>query len=111
MVLLEIGLWQRAADSVRPGQTANEIQALLIESCEEELGPAMGRVYLNAAQCCLTGDFPVEGLSSEDEAEPNWLEMTADEIAALEESDEQINADLTASFYWKVVQPLRKLYA
>lgn len=85
VVLLEIGLWQRAADSVRPGQTANDIQDLLIESCEEELGPAMGRVYLNAAQCCLTGDFPVEGLSLEDEAELKWLEMIADEIAALEE--------------------------
>lgn len=43
VVLLEIGLWQRAADSVRPGQTASDIQDLLIDSIEscEELGPAM----------------------------------------------------------------------
>lgn len=110
VVLLEIGLWQRAADSVRPGQTANDVRDLLIESCQE-LGPAMGRVYRNAVECCLAGDFPVEGLNTVQEAEPDWLEMTADEIAALEESDEQMNADLTASFYWKVVQSLRKLYA
>lgn len=110
VVLLEIGLWQRAADSVRPGQTANDIQDLLIESCEE-LGPAMGRVYRNAVLCCLTSDFPVERLDSVEEVEPEWHEMTADKIAATEESDEQVNADLTASFYWKVVQSLRKLYA
>jgi hypothetical protein len=111
VVLLEIGLWQNAATSVRPGLTANNIQELLIESCEEELGPAMGRVYRNAVHCCLTGDFAVEGLNSVKEDEPNWLEMTADEIVAMEQLDEQMNADLTASFYWKVVQPLRKLYA
>jgi hypothetical protein len=111
VVLLEIGLWQHAATSVRPGKTANDIQELLIESCEEELGPAMGRVYRNAVHCCLTGDFAVEGLNSVKEDEPNWLEMTADEIVAMEQLDEQMNADLTASFYWKVVQPLRKLYA
>jgi Prion-inhibition and propagation len=111
VVLLEIGLWQNAVTSVRPGLTANNIQELLIESCEEELGPAMGRVYRNAVHCCLTGDFAVEGLNSVNEDEPNWLEMTADEIVAMEQLDEQMNADLTASFYWKVVQPLRKLYA
>jgi hypothetical protein len=111
VVLLEIGLWQNAATSVRPGLTANNIQELLIESCEEELGPAMGRVYRNAVHCCLTGDFAVEGLNSVKEDEPNWLEMTADEIVAMEQLDEQMNADLTASFYWKVVQPPRKLYA
>jgi hypothetical protein len=111
VVLLEIGLWQHAATSVRPGQTANDIQELLIESCEEELGPAIGRVYRNAVHCCLTGNFAVEGLNSVKEDEPNWLEMTADEIVAMEQLDEQMNADLTASFYWKVVQPLRKLYA
>lgn len=111
VVLLEIGLWQNAATSVRSGLTANNIQELLIESCEEELGPAMGRVYRNAVHCCLTGDFAVEGLNSVKEDEPNWLEMTADEIVAMEQLDEQMNADLTASFYWKAVQPLRKLYA
>jgi Prion-inhibition and propagation len=110
VVLLEIGLWQRVVDSIRPGKTADDIQDFLIGSCEE-LGPTMGRVYLNAVQSCLKGDFPVEGLDLYEEAEPNWLEMTADETVALEVSDEQMNADLTASFYWKVVQPLRKLYA
>jgi hypothetical protein len=111
VVLLEIGLWQLADESVRPGQTATEVRDLLLESCEEELGPAMGRIYLNAVQCCLTGDFPVEGLDSVNDDGTDWLEMSPDELTALEEADEQINADLTASFYWKVVQPLRKLYA
>jgi hypothetical protein len=111
VVLLEIGTWQRAAGSVRPGRSAKDMQDLCIASCERELGPAMGRIYLNAVLCCLTGDFAANGLDSIDEMEPDWSKLTADQIFALEEADEQMNADLTASFYWKVVQPLRKLYA
>jgi hypothetical protein len=71
----------------------------------------MGRVYLNAVLSCLKGDFLVEGLDLDDVAEPNWQDMTVDEIVGLEVADAQRNADLTASFYWKVVQPVRKLYA
>jgi hypothetical protein len=111
VVLLEIGTWQRAAGSVRPGRTARDMQDLCIESCERELGPAMGRVYLNAVLCCLTGDSAASGLDAIDEAEPDWDKLSAEQVLALEEADEQMNADLTASFYWKVVQPLGKLYA
>lgn len=110
VVLLEIGLWQRVVDSIRPEQTADDIRDLMIESCDD-LGPTMGRVYLNAVLSCLNGDFLVEGLDLDDVAEPNWQDITADEIVALEVADAQRNADLTASFYWKVVQPVRKLYA
>jgi hypothetical protein len=110
VVLLEIGLWQRVVDSVRPGQTADDIRDFLIESCKD-LGPTMGRVYMNAVLSCLQGDFPVEGLEQDEEVERNWAQMETDEIVALEVLDEQRNADLTESFYWKVVQPLRKLYA
>ena len=109
VILLELGLWQRAADSIQAGQMEDNVYDVLIESCEE-LGPAMGKVYRDAVRCCLSGDFPVEGLTNEGE-KVDLLGMSANEITALEESDEQMNADLTASFYWRVVQPLKKLYA
>lgn len=103
VVPLEIGLWRLADESFRPGQATTELRDLLLESCEEELRPVMGRIYLKAVQCCLTGDFPVEGLDPVNDDGSDWPEMSRDKLIALEEGDEQINADLTASFYWRVV--------
>jgi hypothetical protein len=83
----------------------------LLEACNDELGPSMGRVYRDVVRGCLEGNLLVEGLSLNEEEEPNWEELDADTIAALEAKDEKMNGDLTTSFYWKVVKELGKLYA
>ena len=109
VVLLEIGLWQRAAASIRPGRNPSAIRDLLVESCDE-LGPAMGRIYRDAVRACLTLDFGVDldGITAEvDESNAG----NAEELMIMEAKDDQMNSDLTASFYWRVVQPLRKLFA
>jgi hypothetical protein len=68
--LLEIGTWRRAAGSIRPRRAVKDMQGLLIESCQKKLGPAMGRIYLNAFGL-LTSDFAANGPNSIDEREPN----------------------------------------
>jgi hypothetical protein len=111
VVLLEIGLWRRIESGVRPDQTPDSVRSMLIQACIDELGPAMGKSYRDAVQCCLEGDFAIEGLTLGESPEPNWDEMGSEEIATLQSKDEQVNGDLYESFYWKVVSPLAKLYA
>ena len=88
----------------------NGFRSSLIES-RKHIGPTMGRVYMTAVLSCLQGDFPVEGMELDQEIEPNWPEMNTEQLVGMEVLHEQRNADLTESFYWKVVQPLRKLHA
>jgi Prion-inhibition and propagation len=111
VVLLEIGLWRRVESGVTARQTAVEVRDTLVEACERQLGPAMGSLYRDAVSACLKGEFPVEGLAVEDEEEPKWEELSAEEITALEAKDEQINSDLSTAFYWKVVKVLGLLNA
>lgn len=111
VVLLEIGLWRRIESGVTPDQTPESVRSMLIQACDQELGPAMGKPYRDAVRCCLEGGFAVEGLTLDESPEPNWEEMGSEEIANLQAKDEQLNGDLDESFYWKVVSPLAKLYA
>ena len=84
---------------------------MLIQACNDELGPVMGAVYRDVVRCCLQGDIPVDRLTIDDQPEPQWEELGPEEIALLEARDEQLNGDLTTAFYWKVVRTLGKLYA
>ncbi|ERF69865.1 hypothetical protein EPUS_05407 [Endocarpon pusillum Z07020] len=111
VTLLEIGLWARAGEAVTKETSVYAVQDQLIESCESELGPAMGAEYRTAVKLCLRGDFQVEGLHITDRPEPSWDNFDPREIARLEAADDQVNADLTTEFYMHVVKPLKKLYA
>jgi len=111
VVLLEIGLWRRIESGVRQVQTPESVRSMLIQACNDELGPAMGKPYREAVRCCLEGDFAVNDMIINQDPEPKWEEMSSEEIAALQAKDERVNGDLVESFYWKVVSPLAKLHA
>ena len=111
VVLLEIGLWRRVESSVGSNQTVEGVRKLLIQASNDELGPAMGVFYRDAVCRCLEGSFDVEGLIIDGNPEPNWEEMSPQDIASLEARNERQNGDLAESFYWKVVNPLEKLFA
>ena len=111
VTLLEIELWSRAGEGVRKEKSVYAVRDRLVESCQSQLGPAMGAVYRNVVALCLQGDFQVQGLHMTDMPAPSLDEFDPREIASLESEDDEVNADLTTEFYMHVVEPLKKLYA
>jgi len=86
VVLLEIGLWRRIESGVRPDQSPESVRSMLIQACDEELGPAMGKLYRDAVWCCLEGDLAIKALTIDESPEPIWEEMSS-EIAILQTKD------------------------
>jgi len=111
VVLLEIGLWQRVECGIGADDSPEQARDMLLDSCEKELGPSMGKIYRDVVKCCLEGAFPVHGLGVDDELEVKWENLDPKEVAAMEAKDERMNAELAASFHWKVVRELGRLVA
>lgn len=64
VVLLEIGLWQRAItlekNQFRTARDPFVIQAQLLKQAQRRLGDKMGEKYQQIVLACLTGQFGVD---------------------------------------------------
>ncbi|KAF2248889.1 hypothetical protein BU26DRAFT_308653 [Trematosphaeria pertusa] len=70
VVLLEIGLWQRAItlekNQFRTARDPFVIQAQLLKQAQRRLGDKMGEKYQQVVIACLTGEFGVQNDTRED---------------------------------------------
>ena len=70
MVLLEIGLWQRAItlekNQFKTARDPFVIRAQLLKQAQRRLGDKMGEKYQQVVIACLTGEFGVQNDTRED---------------------------------------------